>query len=89
MSSRSGNNGEAAIIQDIIKDEFVDEAALIEERRKRREAIKAKYRASATPLLVQALHLGDKSAQSTTRPADDSSEISGNALEILFNYVPP
>ena len=35
----------------------MDEMSLIEERRKRREAIKAKYRGSATPLLVQALHL--------------------------------
>lgn len=43
----------------------MDEAALIEERRKRREAIKAKYKGSATPLLVQALHLGDKLNQST------------------------
>ncbi|RDW94393.1 putative serine kinase ppk5 [Coleophoma crateriformis] len=45
--------------------EPVDEAALIEERRKRREAIKAKYKGPATSLLVQALHLGDKSGQST------------------------
>lgn len=37
--------------------EPVDEATLIEERRKRREAIKAKYRNQATPLLVQALQL--------------------------------
>ncbi|KAH8808132.1 kinase-like domain-containing protein [Xylogone sp. PMI_703] len=47
------------------EEEPVDEATLIEQRRKRREAIKAKYRGSATPLLVQALHLGDKSGQST------------------------
>lgn len=33
----------------------VDEAALIEERRKRREAIKAKHRGQATPLKLQAL----------------------------------
>lgn len=45
--------------------EPIDEAALIEERRKRREAIKAKYRGSATPLLVQALQLGNKSGQSS------------------------
>ncbi len=37
----------------------VDEVALIEERRKRREAIKAKYRGQATPTLVQALEIGD------------------------------
>lgn len=36
----------------------VDEAAVIEERRKRREVLKAKYRSQDTPLLVQAFHLG-------------------------------
>jgi serine/threonine-protein kinase PRP4 len=36
----------------------VDEATLIEQRRKRREALKAKYRSQETPLLVQALQLG-------------------------------
>ncbi|PUU81318.1 kinase-like domain-containing protein [Tuber borchii] len=36
-------------------EEPVDEAKLIEERRKKREAIKAKYRGQATPLLVSAL----------------------------------
>jgi serine/threonine-protein kinase PRP4 len=36
----------------------VDEATLIEERRKRREALKAKFRSQETPLRVQALHLG-------------------------------
>ncbi|RPB02009.1 kinase-like protein [Choiromyces venosus 120613-1] len=38
-------------------EEPVDEARLIEERRKKREAIKAKYRGQATPLLVSALAL--------------------------------
>lgn len=37
---------------------LTDEAAIIEARRKRREAIKNQYRSQATPLLVQALHLG-------------------------------
>ncbi|KIW10486.1 hypothetical protein PV08_11450 [Exophiala spinifera] len=37
---------------------IVDEAALIEQRRRRREAIKNKYKSQATPLLVQALHTG-------------------------------
>jgi serine/threonine-protein kinase PRP4 len=48
----------------------VDEAALIEARRKRREALKAKYRSQETPLLVQALHLGtdvDSSASSSAQ----------------------
>ena len=35
----------------------LDEATLIEERRKRREAIKAKHRGQSTPMLVQALAL--------------------------------
>jgi len=35
-----------------------DEAALIEERRRRREAIKARHRGQATPMLVQALAPG-------------------------------
>ncbi|KAI9704332.1 MAG: U4/U6 small nuclear ribonucleoprotein prp4 [Candelina mexicana] len=45
----------------------VDEATLIEERRKRREAIKAKYKGQATPLLVQALQLGNNSGLSTPK----------------------
>ncbi|KAF2145185.1 uncharacterized protein K452DRAFT_284574 [Aplosporella prunicola CBS 121167] len=53
--------------------EPVDEAALIEERRKRREAIKAKYKGQSTPLLVQALQLGSDSAPST--PRDEVSNI--------------
>lgn len=48
----------------------VDEAALIEERRRRREAIKNKYRGQAPPLLVQALHLGADSR--TGSPAVES-----------------
>ena len=44
-----------------------DEAALIEERRRRREAIKARHRGQATPLLVQALALDTTSAPSTPK----------------------
>ncbi|ETI26067.1 hypothetical protein G647_02844 [Cladophialophora carrionii CBS 160.54] len=46
----------------------LDEAALIEERRKRREAIKNKYRGQAPPLLVQALHLGADSVSGSPGP---------------------
>ncbi|KIY03432.1 uncharacterized protein Z520_00123 [Fonsecaea multimorphosa CBS 102226] len=46
----------------------IDEAALIEERRKRREAIKNKYRGQAPPLLVQALHLGAESTPASPAP---------------------
>lgn len=47
-------------MQQPAEEECLDEAALIEQRRKRREAIKAKYKASTTSLQVQALQLGDK-----------------------------
>jgi serine/threonine-protein kinase PRP4 len=56
----------------VVEEEPLDEAALIEQRRKRREAIKAKYRGAATPLLVQALQIGDKTGESTTAREDDS-----------------
>lgn len=45
-----------------------DEATLIEERRKRREAIKARHRGQATPILVQALALDTNSTPSTPKP---------------------
>lgn len=60
---------------------------MIEQRRKRREAIKAKYRGSATPLLVQALQLGDKSGESTpgrqydTTPSARSSKHTPSLLK--------
>jgi serine/threonine-protein kinase PRP4 len=54
--------------------EPVDEAALIEQRRKRREAIKAKYRGSAPPLMVQALQLGDKAARDISRSKQDGDD---------------
>ncbi len=58
----------------------VDEAALIEERRKRREALKAKYRNQETPLLVQALRPGTDAISSgsssvrTSQAAEQSSQ---------------
>jgi serine/threonine-protein kinase PRP4 len=59
--------------KEVAEEEPLDEATLIEQRRKRREAIKAKYRGAATPLLVQALQLGDKTGDSTpTRDDEDS-----------------
>ncbi|KAJ4531303.1 U4/U6 small nuclear ribonucleoprotein prp4 [Exophiala dermatitidis] len=52
----------------------IDEAALIEERRKRREAIKNKFRGQAAPpLLVQALHMGSDSARDSPAPDTDVS----------------
>ncbi|KAL8862017.1 MAG: hypothetical protein Q9178_001472 [Gyalolechia marmorata] len=52
----------------------LDEAALIEERRKRREAIKAKHRGQATPLLVQALALEPQSALHSPKPSTDADQ---------------
>ena len=64
---------------------ILDEVALIEERRKRREALKNKYRGQATPLLVQALHLGTDSNRDTPGPA--SSQASA-ALSIPGSPAP-
>lgn len=47
-------------------EEPVDEARLIEERRKKREAFKARYRGQATPLLVSALGISDSRPNSPT-----------------------
>ncbi|KAL2066930.1 hypothetical protein VTL71DRAFT_1354 [Oculimacula yallundae] len=58
------------------EEESLDEAAMIEQRRKRREAIKAKYRGSATPLLVQALQLGeDPSSTRSQSPSAPSTPV--------------
>jgi serine/threonine-protein kinase PRP4 len=67
----------------------VDEATLIEERRKRREAIKAKYRGQATPLLVQALQLGNKTGPSTlTVTVNDSDRRSAGTVQPPFIFSP-
>ncbi|EPQ64200.1 Bgt-3368 [Blumeria graminis f. sp. tritici] len=46
-------------------EEDLDEAALIEMRRKRREAIKAKYKVYASPPLAEALNLGNSVSADT------------------------
>ena len=55
LSTSKLHDGDEEAKDNIESLRLVDEAALIEERRKRREAIKAKHRGQATPLLVQAL----------------------------------
>ncbi|MCJ1432387.1 U4/U6 small nuclear ribonucleoprotein prp4 [Xylographa pallens] len=66
-----------------VQSQPLDEAALIEERRKRREAIKAKHRGQATPLLVQAL------ATSTIQtPPTSTSDITVPTLRITGNSTP-
>ena len=58
--------------------QLADEATVIEERRKRREAIKARHRGQATPLLGQALALDNafvpSTPKSTTMPEDDPDQ---------------
>ena len=67
-----GQDLDAALVQPL------DEAALIEARRKKREAIKAKYKGQETPALVQALALNN-----TTAPASpkDPNSIVQNSLQ--------
>ncbi|CZS91037.1 hypothetical protein WAI453_003798 [Rhynchosporium graminicola] len=74
---------------EVPEEEPLDEAAMIEQRRKRREAIKAKYRGSATPLLVQALQLGDKSGDSTPGRKDDSMRSARSASPMVSDPSTP
>jgi serine/threonine-protein kinase PRP4 len=73
----------------------LNEAALIEERRKRREALKAKYRNQETPLLVQALHPGtdvNSSASSsvqTPQAAEQSLLAEGQESLSKFSSAEP
>nr|WHF58358.1 serine/threonine kinase [Aspergillus sp.] len=53
--------------------EPLDEAAQLEARRKRREAIKAKYKDQAPPLRIQALHLADRESTPAS-PAETPTE---------------
>ncbi len=68
--------------------QLIDEAALIEERRKRREAIKARYRGQATPMLVQALEIGNQSGSPAPRSsrAEDSRTL-GELSDYLGDFV--
>ena len=52
----------------------LDEAALIDARRKKREAIKAKYKRQDTPALVQALDLNNTTAPASSKNAEDAEE---------------
>lgn len=53
--------------------EPIDEEAALEARRKRREAIRAKYRSQATPLHLQALQLADADTDISTPGTDTGS----------------
>ncbi|KAL8716255.1 MAG: hypothetical protein Q9220_000160, partial [cf. Caloplaca sp. 1 TL-2023] len=65
---------------------LVDEATLIEERRKRREAIKARHRGQATPLLVQALNLDHRSAPDSPNSEVDTDQHPASGL--VEHHVP-
>lgn len=63
-------------------EEQLDEAALIEQRRKRRAAVLAKHSRGATPLLVQALQIGDKTTSETPiRSEADADETHSSSRE--------
>jgi serine/threonine-protein kinase PRP4 len=72
--------------------EPLDEAALIEQRRKRREAIKAKYGRSGTPMLVQALHIEDKSVPGTpgrTQLGEEDNQSTRSGKSPLYSSSGP
>ena len=66
-----------------------DEATLIEERRKRREAIKARHRGQATPMLVQALALDTVSAPSTPMSAVIPEDNPAQGKLYYFRLIAP
>ena len=66
-----------------------DEATLIEERRKRREAIKARHRGQATPLLVQALALDPVSAPTTPKASLMPEDTPAQGKLSCFRLVAP
>lgn len=68
-----------------------DEAAIIEARRRRREAIKNQYRSQATPLLVQALHLGPNTPADSvsTTPNRSGKLVDISSGSVLIDSVSP
>lgn len=67
------SNGIRNEATEAVVEEPVDEATLIEERRRRREAIKAKHKGQATPISAQVLAT-DESALSTPRVMKSDKE---------------
>ncbi|KAI9798452.1 MAG: hypothetical protein M1825_005359 [Sarcosagium campestre] len=63
---------EADTVENVAASEPIDEASLIEARRKRREAIKAKYVGQGTPLLAQALQQQAQISEATSPSRQDS-----------------
>lgn len=69
--------------------EPMDEAAALEARRKRREAIKAKYRSQATPMHLKALQVPGGETDSSTPATEPTSakDMSGRFHEIRQSKV--
>lgn len=68
-------------------DQPVDEAALIEERRKRREAIKAKHRLQESPLLAAVPAIAPHGYPNTAIPISRFSQ--SHALGMFVNCGAP
>jgi len=66
----------------VVIEDLVDEAMIIEERRRKREAIKAKYRGQATPLLATAL--GANSRAQSPAVAGSTPNSPGKRLHGIF-----
>ena len=89
-SSRHQPDESSATLNGAVTDEVddtkpIDEAALIEERRRRREAIKNKYRSQASPLLVQALQLGVGPNSASPGP-ESSATTPGRSGKLLHSH---
>lgn len=69
----------------------IDEAAMIEARRRRREAIKNQHRSQPTPLLVQALHAGPETPADSidTTPNRSGKQIQCHLVSPLIFPVSP
>lgn len=65
-----------------------DEATLIEERRKRREAIKARHRGQATPLLVRSLALHTTSVPTTPESNTVPEDIPAQGKFYCYRLIP-
>ncbi|KAL4969757.1 putative serine/threonine protein kinase (Prp4) [Aspergillus stella-maris] len=71
---------------DVEPAEPLDEAAQLEARRKRREAIKAKYKDQATPLRIQALNIADRGMTPTSEAVTPSNE-TGKPVAVSLRYM--
>ena len=90
-STGTHNNSRAALAsgpvdqaEPEVSAQVLDETALIEERRRRREAIKNKYRGQATPLLVQALHVGSDGGSPRAASTSATPNMRKSGMDIIL-----